>query len=125
MIEKNKCILVVDDNPAICRLVAEVFKNSEFEVLEAQDGMEALIRLNTTGKKPIDILLTDVIMPRLNGAELARIALDRHAATKIIFMSGQPEEVVSCFGIPQSNMHYINKPFTAETLERMIRDLKK
>ena len=126
MSEINKTILVVDDDAAVRRLVADIFRNSEFQVLEAADGMEALMLLNTSGKKPIDVLLTDVIMPRMNGAELARVALERHPATKIIFMSGHPDEVVNCYGIPQTNLRYINKPFTPQILEKAIReDLKK
>ncbi len=125
MVGKNKTILVVDDDPAVRRLVADVFSNSEYQVLEAPDGMDALMLLNTAGKNTIDVLLTDVIMPRMNGSELARIALQRHPETKIIFMSGHPDEVVSCFALPQSSLRYINKPFTPRTLEQAIRgDLK-
>jgi two-component system cell cycle sensor histidine kinase/response regulator CckA len=126
MSEINKTILVVDDDATVRRLVVEIFRNSEYQVLEASDGMEALMLLNTAGKKPIDVLLTDVIMPRMNGAELARVAVERHPATRIIFMSGHADEVVNCYGIPQSKLRYINKPFTPQVLEKAIReDLKK
>ncbi len=121
-ITKNKNMLVVDDDPAIRRLVVEVFRNSEIQVLEAKDGVEALVLLNAPGKT-IDILLTDVIMPRMNGADLARIALAHNPATKVIFMSGHPDEVVDCFGIPQGKKRYlINKPFAVQTLEQAIRE---
>ncbi len=120
MTEKSKTILVVDDDPAIRRLVSDVFRGSEFQVIDAPDGMEALMLLNTA-KKPIDILLTDVIMPRMNGADLARVALQRHPATGLIFMSGHPDEVVNCYGLPQTSTRYLNKPFTPQALEKAVR----
>jgi DNA-binding response OmpR family regulator len=125
MIEKTKCILVVDDDAAICRLVADVFETSEFHVLEARDGVEALKRIDSSCAA-IDVLLVDVVMPRLNGAELARVTLSSHPTIKIIFMSGYPDEVLDRYGIPSSRLRYLRKPFTLRELEQAVRDeLKK
>ncbi len=122
MIEKKKKILVVDDDAAVRRLVVDVFRDSEYQVLEAKDGMEAVVMLNASTNKTMDVLLTDVIMPRMNGAELARLVLSRHPATRVIFMSGHPDEVVKCFGLPQENLRYINKPFIPKTLEQAVQE---
>jgi DNA-binding response OmpR family regulator len=121
MIEKTKCILVTDDDPAICQLIAAVFRASEFQVLEARDGVEALKRIDVFGAA-IDVLLVDVVMPRLNGAELARIILSCHPTIKIIFISGHPDDVVDHHGIPASKLRYLKKPFTPDILEQTVRD---
>lgn len=121
MIEKTKHILVVDDDPAVCQLVAEVFKTSEFEVVEAKDGIEALTRIDAACAS-IDVLLVDMVMPRLNGAELARVILTCHPAIKIIFMSEHPDDITVCNGIPASKLRYLKKPFTPEILELMVRN---
>ncbi len=121
MIEKTKCILVVDDDPAICQLVADIFRTSEFQVLEARDGVEALKRIDASGA-PIDVLLVDVVMPILNGAELARVILSCHPTIKIIFMSGHPDEVLDRHGIPASRLRYLKKPFTPDALKQAVRD---
>lgn len=121
MIEKTKCILVVDDDPAICQLVADVFRTSEFHVLEARDGVEAFKRIEASCAS-IDVLLVDVVMPRLNGAELARVTLYYYPTIKMIFMSGQPDDVVDRYGIPASTLRYLKKPFTPDVLEQAVRD---
>ncbi len=121
MIEKTKSILVVDDDPTICQLVADIFRTSEFQVLEARDGVEALKRIDASCPA-IDVLLVDVVMPRLNGAEVARVILYYYPTIKIIFMSGHPDDVVVRHGIPASKLRYLKKPFTPDVLEQAVRD---
>ncbi len=120
MTPKKKNLLVVDDNPAICWLVADVFQSPEFCVFEARNGAEALMLLGAPGKE-IDVILSDVVMPTVSGTELARIVLTHHPKIKIIFMSGQPDEVVAEHGVPQSRMRFLRKPFTAAALELAVR----
>lgn len=121
MIEKTKAILVVDDDPAICQLVADIFKTSEFHVLEARDGVEALKRIDASCAS-IDVLLVDVVMPILNGAELARVILYYYPTIKMIFMSGHPDDVLERYGIPASKLRYLKKPFTPDDLKQAVRD---
>ena len=119
MTQKTKCILVVDDDPAASQLVADVFRTSEFYVFEARDGVEALKRVDSSGVH-IDVLLVNVGMPRLKGAELARVIISHHPTIKIIFMSEHPDDVVDRHGIP-----HLKKPFTPAVLERAVRDALK
>jgi DNA-binding response OmpR family regulator len=121
MTEKRRYLLVADDDPFICGLVSDVFKTSEFQVLEARDGVEALMQINVFCQS-IAVLLVDVIMPRLNGSELACVILSCHPAIKIIFMSGQSDDIVERFGIPASRMRFLKKPFTSEALMRTVRE---
>jgi two-component system cell cycle sensor histidine kinase/response regulator CckA len=121
MIEKTKGLLVVDDDPAILQVVEAVFAETEFQVFHARDGVEALVRLDASCAS-IDVLLVDAVMPKLNGAELARVVLACHQTIKIIFMSGHPAVALDRLGIPGSKISYIKKPFTPELLIRTVRD---
>jgi len=73
----------------------------------------------------IDVLLVDALMPRLNGAELARVVLACHPEIKIIFMSGNPDEVIDRLGITASKMLCIKKPFTPDILIQAVREAVK
>ncbi len=115
MHDKSRTLLVVDDEPAICQLVAEYFSETDFRVLTAKDGREALETIDACHGN-IDVLLLDIVMPILNGTELARIVLSAYPAIKIIFMSGQPDDLIDRYGIPGSSMRFIKKPFDADKL---------
>ncbi len=121
MTQKTKSMLVVDDDPIILDLVLEAFSGSEFQVLTARDGVAAMKHIDA-GRTAIDVLLIDVVMPRLNGAQLARVIHYYYPAIKTIFMSGYPQSVVQTYGVPACNMRYIGKPFAPDTLIKMVRD---
>ncbi len=113
-------LLVVDDDTAILDLVETVFASSEFHVIQARDGVEALKRIDTLHES-IDVLLVDVMMPRLNGAELVRAISAHHPAIKIIYMSGYEDDVISRLGITDGKIRFIKKPFTPDFLIQTIR----
>ncbi len=115
MRDKSRILLVVDDESAICQLVAECFSDTDFRVLTAKDGREALAAIDACHGN-IDVLLVDIVMPILNGTELARIVLSTYPDIKIIFMSGQPDDLIDRYGIPGSNMRFIKKPFDTDQL---------
>ncbi len=120
MTEKTKSLLVVDDDPAILQLIETAFGETEFQVLVARDGVEALKRIDASCAA-IDVILVDVVMPRLNGSELARVVLSCHPAIKMIFMSGYPDDVLGQHGIPASRMRCIRKPFSPDMLLQTVR----
>ena len=125
MSEEIKKILVVDDEPAIRQTIFEILSAEGFQVLSAKDGVEAL-KLVDSSHEAIDALLIDVVMPRLDGTELARVLLSYYPAIKIIFMSGYPDDVISKHGIPASNMRFIKKPFAPDILVKTVwEELKK
>jgi DNA-binding response OmpR family regulator len=121
MTNKTKNILVVDDDPAICKLVAEAVREPEFHIYTAKDGVEAL-RLIDDPSTIIDLLLVDVVMPRLNGPELVRVVSNHHPEIKIIFMSGYPNEFLDRYGIVAGKIRYIQKPFTPAVLVQAVRE---
>lgn len=121
MTHKTKNILVVDDDPAICRLVAEAVTAPGFHVYTAKDGVEAL-RLVDDPSTTIDLLLVDVVMPRLNGPELVRVVSSHYPEIKIIFMSGYQNDILDRYGIVASRIRYIQKPFIPAVLVQAIRE---
>jgi len=83
----NRCILVVDDSPDIRRIVARALTDARYAVLEAEDGARALQILEREGVD-IDLVLTDIKMPRVDGLELGRRIADRKWPVPVIYMSG-------------------------------------
>jgi two-component system cell cycle sensor histidine kinase/response regulator CckA len=86
-IEKQFTIAVVDDNPAILRLAAHVLRSQGYRVLEAGCGAEAL-DVAERHDKPVDLLLTDIDMPGMDGVSLSREVCERWPKTRVVFMSG-------------------------------------
>jgi two-component system cell cycle sensor histidine kinase/response regulator CckA len=79
------------------------------------------LRLIADSRDAIDVLLLDVVMPRMNGTELTRVLLTWHPEIKIIFMSGYEDDVIDRHGIPASKLRCLKKPFTPDDLERAVR----
>ncbi|MEO7805277.1 MAG: ATP-binding protein, partial [Steroidobacteraceae bacterium] len=112
-------VLVVEDEPGLRRLVAEILTRRGYAVEVASDGLEALTAL-TEGARPPDLVLSDVVMPRLGGRALADEIAKRGMSIPILFMSGYPagEE------LPEDEGHtFIGKPFTPDALVRKVRAL--
>jgi CheY-like chemotaxis protein len=119
-------ILVVDDEPDVCELARDCLVAEGYRVLEARDGEEAL-RIAEGHTEPIHLLLTDVVMPRLNGIELAARLIRQRPDTKVLYMSAfavigaQPEQL-SGPGL-QPGDPILPKPFSTEALTRKVREV--
>ena len=104
-------ILVVEDQPSVRALVREALEHVGYTVLDAGDGVEALgVVERYTGE--IQLLLTDVIMPSMNGRELASRLRSIRPGMKVLYMSGYTDEVLAFHGIEHPEMAFIQKPFT-------------
>jgi CheY-like chemotaxis protein len=116
-------ILVVDDEPDVHELARDILVAGGYEVLEAGDGEEAL-RIAEAHSAPIHLLLTDVVMPRLNGVELASRLIGQRPDTKVLYMSGfavvgaQLERLSAPTLEPGDPI--LPKPFTSEALTRKV-----
>ncbi len=121
MMEHPKNILVADDEAGIREFLTKTLNENGFHAIAAKDGVEAL-RLVDASEEPIDVLIIDVVMPRLNGKELASTIQSHHPEMKIILISGYPDDFLARYGVPTERIRYLKKPFTATTLLETVRD---
>jgi nitrogen-specific signal transduction histidine kinase/ActR/RegA family two-component response regulator len=118
----TETILVVEDEPGIRGLVKQTLEKLGYRVLEATDGYKAL-RLVEQHTGQVDLLLTDVIMPLMNGQELATRLRSVRPNTKVLYMSGHADEVLAFHGIDRAEIAFIQKPFTASQLAQKVETL--
>jgi CheY-like chemotaxis protein len=108
------CLLVVDDSPAIRQIVARALTDARYVVLEAGDGALALEILER-GRVDIDLVLTDIRMPRLDGLELGRHIADRKWPVPVLYMSGDTGDAIADGG-GRPVAPLLRKPFPMDTL---------
>lgn len=117
----NATVLVVEDENSVRKLIGRVLRNRGFEVLEAENGREAL-KVAREFADPIDLVLTDVVMPEMGGAELAdRLRADR-PELQVLFMSGYTEDEALRRGILDSPGSFVEKPFSAQSLVARVQE---
>lgn len=115
-------VLLVEDEPGVRALAEVVLRRLGYTVLVAENGTAAL-RIWEESRSSIDVVLTDVIMPRMSGSELARRLREMNPRLKILFMSGYTDDMLSDQGILAGETQLIQKPFTAEALARKLRSV--
>lgn len=118
----HETILLVEDEEQIRRAAVEVLNVLGYQVFEASSGLQAL-QLAELYKNPIHLLLTDVIMPRMNGRELAGKIKEIHPETTVMYMSGYTDDIISKHGVLEEDVHFLNKPFTPSILATKIREI--
>jgi len=112
-------ILVVEDENEVRTLVARSLEEQGFQVMTAQDPQDA-ISIADDFPQPIHLLLTDVVMPEMNGRDLAKTIQRRHPAIKVLFMSGYTEDVIASKGTLEEGIEFIQKPFDTKELVRRV-----
>ena len=119
----QETLLVVEDDPAVRPLTTNILRSLGYTVLEAGNGIEAQECLKHNNGTRIDLLLTDVVMPKMGGKELADWMKTTYPTTKILFASGYLENMLSREDIGDDEAFFLRKPFTARTLARKVRDV--
>jgi len=115
-------VLVVEDNDSVRSFVRGVLESRGYTLLEAGGGEEAL-KLIENHPDPIHLLLTDVVMPRMSGPELAAHLAPLHPEAKVLYMSGYTDNAIVQHGALDAGTHFLQKPFVPETLARRIREV--
>jgi CheY-like chemotaxis protein len=110
----------VEDQPEVRRLAADVLKTHGYRVIEASQGEEALAVVSRW-EGPIHLLLTDVVMPIMDGPELADRLKSTRPETRVLFMSGYSENSIARRGLIDSGLAYLPKPFTPAGLTTKVR----
>jgi DNA-binding response OmpR family regulator len=115
-------VLVVEDDDQLRRLAHRALARDGYMVLEADRGSTAL-DIARRHKGRIDLLLTDVIMPDMNGRKLAETIRAARPETRVLYMSGYPDGAIATHGMLEAGIAYLAKPFTTEAITRRVREV--
>jgi len=121
VVRGRETILLVEDEPAILRIAKRTLESLGYTVLAASTPGEA-IRIAQEHRGEIHLLITDVVMPEMNGRTLAKRLLSLYPDLKRVFMSGYTPEVIAHHGVLEDPVHFLQKPFTVDALAQRIRE---
>jgi two-component system cell cycle sensor histidine kinase/response regulator CckA len=114
-------ILLVEDEPSVRRLVSQMLQLTGYTVLEAANGPEALGLMDQVGH-PVDLLLTDIVMPSMNGGTLAQRLARQHPKMRVLFTSGYMDDIV-VQEVVAMGAQFLPKPFTPDALTQKVREV--
>ncbi len=118
-------ILLVEDEELIRNMAREILERQGYQVQSYENGLEALMGLESL-REPIDLVITDVVMPQMNGRELAeRLMALRGATLKVLYISGYTESEVVYHGVLEEGIEFLPKPFTPSALIQKVRGILK
>jgi two-component system cell cycle sensor histidine kinase/response regulator CckA len=120
--QSHGTILLVEDETAVREATKRMLRKFGFKVIEAKDGEEA-IRLWQSDGDSVDVVLTDVVMPVMGGAELARILREQSPDLRVVFMSGYTQGTLEPSAMDEAATRFLPKPFTADQLVGTLREL--
>jgi CheY-like chemotaxis protein len=118
----SETVLLVEDEDGVRALARTVLLTNQYTVLEARDGAEAL-QVTSDWSRPIDLMLTDVVMPRLSGYQLADRLKPARPGMKVLFMSGYTDDAICQHRVLGPDAHFLQKPFTPDVLARKVREV--
>ena len=118
----TETLLLVEDEAAVRSSARRLLERQGYHVLEARHGADALRIVEESGR-PIDLVVTDLVMPEMGGKELAERLRAHRPGLKVLFMSGYTEKAISSGGVMPPNTGFVEKPFTVEQLMRRLREI--
>ena len=121
-IHGSETILLVEDDEIVRKLALTVLKQSGYTILVAENGAEALLTLKSHDG-PVHLLLTDVVMPGMNGRELFNMIIEKYPNLRVLYMSGYTDSVIAHHGVPERGVAFIQKPFAINDLAAKIREV--
>ena len=119
----SETILLVEDERAVRAFASDLLREQGYTVLEASNGEEALEVADRESQSGIDLLLTDVVMPRMGGKDLAERLLADRPDIKVIFASGYPDSAIANKGVLQEGTVFLHKPLTPVALAKKVREV--
>jgi len=118
----TETVLIVEDEDILRNLCVRILEHLGYKVLQARNGTEAIVEVQGYGDR-IDLLLTDVVMPGMNGSELATQLVLHNPEMKVLFTSGYTEDVISHHGVLAEGVSFIGKPYVPSSLARKVREV--
>ena len=112
----RKQLLVVDDEPAVLSLAVRILSKDNYEIRSAESGAAALALLDEPGAAPVDLLVTDLMMPGMSGRELATVVRSRYPSTRVLYQTGFADALFE--GLPElgPGEAFLEKPFAVSGL---------
>jgi signal transduction histidine kinase len=120
--EGRETILLVEDEDGVRELAREVLQGHGYTVIEARDG-ESALRIVEHRRERLHLLLTDVVMPKMGGPELARRLTSQHPHVKVLYMSGYPDDALGEHGVLEPGAVLLQKPFTPQGMADKVRQV--
>jgi CheY-like chemotaxis protein len=117
----TETILLVEDEPFVCELARDVLEQHGYNVLVARNGREALAVAQSHGGRDLQLVLTDVVMPGMNGRELVRHLRWSRPAARVVFMSGYTDHTALERDVAEYWTSFLQKPFTPSRLLEAVR----
>ncbi len=114
-------ILLVEDEEMILSLGKAILERHGYSVLASRDPQEALEMVQSYDS-PVDLLITDVVMPNMNGRDLEEKVKRLNPGIKVVFMSGYTSDVIDSCGVIEQNVHFLQKPFSVSSLVMKVRE---
>src|SRR5579871_775645 len=118
----TETILLVEDDEMVRNLVRETLEREGYKLIDAADPADAA-RIAETYRGPIDLLITDVVMPKINGRDLAERITKRRRELKVLYMSGYTDHAIVNSGLLQKEVAFLQKPFTPAALTEKVREV--
>jgi CheY-like chemotaxis protein len=118
----SETILLVEDEEALRHLIRAILEAGGYRVLPGGSPEEAVATAETHSG-PLHLLLTDVVMPRMSGRQVADRVKASRPAVRVMYMSGYTDEAISHHGALEPGTHFMQKPFTADALLRKVREV--
>ncbi len=118
----RETVLVVEDDLRVLQLVRAILRQNGYTVLQAENGAEAIQCLDGRSE-PVDLMITDVVMPKMSGRELADLVLNMQPDMKVIYTSGYTGSAFYREGFPDSDSIFLPKPFTPQALVSKVREV--
>ena len=119
---RGETVLLVEDEPDLLQMAKDVLEYLDYKVIAAQAPAEAIEQVQRH-TEPIDLLMTDVVMPTMNGAELAKRLASMRPGIRCLFMSGYPSDAIAHRGVLEGGAHFLQKPYSLQTLARKLQEV--
>ncbi len=118
----NETIFVVEDELMVREITCEILVTAGYQVIKASNGREALQLLAEQPQK-IDLLISDVVMPEMNGKEIAKLLVTQQPDMRVLFVSGYTADVLDSQGVQDAECDFMQKPFSPHKLAFKVRDI--
>ena len=119
----TETLMLVEDDPSVRHLACTMLESQGYSVLQANNGQEGFRMAHVNKNGPIDLVITDVVMPKISGKVMAEWLKAAYPNLKILFTSGYPNDVIAQYGMLEPGSAFLQKPFTLAELSSKVREL--